>query len=595
MGTFIKQLFATIAGIILSLLIFIAAIIALVVILAGDLFAPPTVTLERGTLLEISMNDRVVDAPIISPFGALDILSLNAPPTISMLDISLALEQAAIDPNITAISLRMDGTESLSLAAAAEIRELLADFKSISGKPIYAYAESYEQSEYLLATVADALYINPLGAITWQGVATNSLFFGDLLNELNIKAEVFRPTSCRYKSAVEPYTSNQMSEQSREQNLRIVNSLWSSILEQVSAARGVTTESLRDIARDQILVEADNALAAKMVDGVCYRDQYDDKMEDLGVVEGKSDAPRTISLSSYTSITKQRIEESKLSLGGKDNKIAVIYADGAIVDGDLPSATQEEVVSGVVARQLRRARTDDDVRAVILRVNSPGGSALAADVIWREMSLVREQKPLIVSFGAYAASGGYYISAPADIILTSRYTLTGSIGVFGVMFAAEEALRSKLKISMDGVVSSPSADFGHSLREATPIERAAMMRGVDDVYTTFRNAVEQGRHLSAERVEGLAGGRVWSGAEAVANGLADGEGGIRKALLIAQERCGLSGNTIDIVEYKDEYEEWGAMLGELIWGNSASVLLDIKKLLAQHNGVMMLAHERVQF
>lgn len=230
MGKLLKRILLIIIGIITALTLFGVAIVVALSIWVGSLMSSPTTTLERGTLLEISMNDLIVDSPASSSIETLRTWALSTPQEISMLDMAMTIEFAAADPNITALSLRMDGDQAISLAAAAELREMVADFKSLSGKPVYAYAESYSQVEYLLASVADSLYLHPQGLIEWQGVAANGLYFGGLFEELGIKAEVFRPAECTYKSAVEPYTSTEMSPQSREQNQRLVTSLWEMIL-----------------------------------------------------------------------------------------------------------------------------------------------------------------------------------------------------------------------------------------------------------------------------------------------------------------------------------------------------------------------------
>lgn len=594
---FLKQLLATVAGIILSLTLFIIALAVVVIMVVSYSMPSTTEPLERGTILEINMNELIVDAPQQSPLGGL--LSWASAPSTSILSALTAIECAEDDPNITALSLRMDGAQSLSLATASEIRDALIRFRESSAKPIYAYSEDYSQVEYYLSSVADSLYLNPLGSVTWQGVAINSLYFGDLLHEVGVKAEVFRPASCIYKSAVEPYTDNQMSKASREQSKRLADNLWSGILTEVATSRQIEESTLRQLASDQIILEAESAVQNGMVDKIAYIDQYEEALKRLGVLPRKSgEALRRVSLGSYAATVAMQIEEINATTNSKGD-IAVIYADGTIVDGDRASSSGDEVVSGVVVKQLRRARFDDDVKAVVIRVNSPGGSALASEVICREVELLRAAKPVIVSMGAYAASGGYYISAPADIILANRFTLTGSIGVYGLMFAYEDALRKHLKINLDGVVSSPSADFGFSAREITPVERAAVMRGVESVYTSFKRHVEQGRDLSPATVTTLSGGRVWSGEEATECGLAEDIGGFRKAISLAAERCSLGSGDFQIVEYGGELDEWEAMINELFGGvkvDFASELFgELREVITMKDGVVALSAERVKF
>ncbi|MFI3305006.1 MAG: signal peptide peptidase SppA [Rikenellaceae bacterium] len=592
-----KKLLATIVGITLSVVLFVAAIAIAVVVIITVATTQSIEPLKRGTVLEINMNEAIVDSPDLSPLASLQALVEGAAAEVSILDLFRSLELAAEDSNITALSLRLDGAERLSLAHASELRDLLLNFRNNSAKPIYAYAEDLSQVEYFVASVADSIYLHPLGSVEWQGVAVNGVYYGDLFEEVGVEAEVFRPASCRYKSAVEPYISSGMSNESREQSEKIANTFWGSIVEEVSKSRGISTEALRTTARDQIIVEAAAACDLRMIDRVGYRDNYNRALERLGIVREKSNSLRTTTLASYSSNVRAIIEEENSSLIGEPNKIAIIYADGVIVDGEIASASGDEVVSGVVSRQLRRAREDDDVRAVIVRVNSPGGSALAADVVWREMELLQREKPLIVTMGSYAASGGYYISAPADLILANRYTLTGSIGVYGVLFAYEEALRRHLHIAMDGVGSEPSADFGRLPRSVTPIERAAVMRGVESVYTKFKECVASGRRLSPSVVEALGGGRVWCGEESVGCGLTDGVGGIREAVTIAIDRCDMGSSVVDLVEYGSDDTLLSASLGGL-WGGSSlveSFATELRSLLQTTNRVMALTPERVEF
>ncbi len=594
MGVFLKKLLATVVGIILAVILFIVAIVVVVAITISVATSQSMEPLKMGSVLEINMDEAIVDSPDLSPLASLRALVNGAAPEISILDLFRSIEFAAEDPNITALSLRLDGSEQLSLAHACEMRDLLLTFRKNSAKPIYAYAEDLSQVDYYLASVADSIYLHPLGSVVWQGVAVNGVYYGDLLKEVGVEAEVFRPESCRYKSAVEPYIASGMSNESREQSEKIANTFWDSIVAEVSVSRGVNQERLRHIAREQILVEAPTALNEKLIDKIAYRDSYDRALERVGIVREKSSKLRSTTLASYSNSVKTLIEEESISLTGGGDKIAVIYADGVIVDGNIASASGDEIVSGVMVRQLQRAREEKDVKAVIVRVNSPGGSALAADVVWREMELLRREKPLIVTMGSYAASGGYYISAPADLILANRYTLSGSIGVYGLQFAYEEALRKHLHITMDGAVSEPSSDFGRLPRAITPLERAAMMRGVESVYTKFKECVSTGRRLSLEVVESLSGGRVWCGEQSVECGLTDGIGGIREAVTIAIDRCDMGEQMVQLVEYGGESDLFLGSITNYIMGES-SLLNDLKSLVKTSNRVMALTPQRVVF
>lgn len=596
MRSYLKRVFITFLAMVTSLLLFVVMVGIICGVFIGFAFPESYKPVERGSVLEINMDEVITDSPALSPLSSLKSLILGEPPTISILSTLRALEYAAEDPNVTALSLRLDGGSALSLAQVDEIREALILFKEVSSKPIYAYSEGYSQSNYLLASVADSVMLHPLGAIEWQGVATSSPYYGDLLKGIGVDVEVFRPRECSYKSAVEPYTSSSMSSESREQSQTLVDNFWESIISQVAQSRNLRPVDLREAARTEIIIEAERALQLRMVDAVGYRDQYDSSLERVGVVSRKGGGLRSVTLGGYSVMVDTNVA-SQYTGGEGSSKIAIIYADGVIVDGGVASSSEGDVVSGVVARELRRARLDESVKAVVVRVNSPGGSALAADVIWREMELLRGAKPVIVSMSSYAASGGYYISAPADVILANRYTVTGSIGVYGLMMAYDDAMRQHLLISHDGVVSSPSADLGRTARRVSALERAAIMRGVDEVYDTFREKVARGRELPMAVVNNISEGRIWGGEDALDRGLVDGIGGISKALSIAIERCGLSTDKVEIVEYGGEqYEEW--LPAALLYAKSAIIgekLMKIMEPMSLESGVVMRLPTKVEF
>ncbi|MFR9660286.1 MAG: S49 family peptidase, partial [Rikenellaceae bacterium] len=419
MGTIIKKIATTLLALIASMVILSVVLVISIVVGVGLLMPSEEISVKRGSLLELNLSTQIVEKSELTPLNGLLTALGEMPQTTSLFSLLRAIECAAEDPNITALSLRMDGSYNLPLATASELREALLDFRRVSSKPIYSYSEGYSQSGYYLASIADSVFINPLGSITWQGVSVDGIFYGDLLKNVGVKAEVFRPEGCDYKSAIEPYTSSKMSSESREQNGRIVDDIWGNIVGEVSRARGINIGTLYRMASDRIIIEPEEALREGMVSAIAYRDQYDRAIERLGVVrdrERDGEPLRTISSARYANRIDLLIEEDDSTRGENSEKIAIIYADGVIVDGDIPSSRGDEVVSGVISKQLRKARSDESVKAVILRVNSPGGSALAAEVIWREVELLRGEKPVIVSIGSYGASGGYYISAPADMI-----------------------------------------------------------------------------------------------------------------------------------------------------------------------------------
>lgn len=607
MGRFFKNLFITLLAFIVASMLFIVIVIGAVAVVVSQL-TPEVIPLKKGSVLEINMREAIVDSP-----QSLSLLDLRGvlfaeTPKISIFSMLRSLEVAAEDPNIEAISLRLDGTEYLPLATAEELRTSLKLFVETCDKPIYAYAESYSQVEYYLATVADKIFIHPLGQIEWQGVAMNMFFYGDLMERAGAKVEVFRPEACSYKSAVEPYTRSSMSPESREQNGRLVDILWDGIVDQVAYSRDIPAERLREVAAERIVVEAQEAKELGLVDVVAYEDIYADALCELGV-ERDDDKMRRITFAKYASrldANAELLSESAIDMGG--DKVAIIYVDGTIIDGVSEMSSGANYVGSVtIANQLRKARLDKNIKGVVLRVNSPGGSAMAADVMWREMELLKSEKMVIVSMGSYAASGGYYISAPADAILADSFTLTGSIGVYGMMVDYAKVLSRYLYINIDGVGSEPSADFGRVPRAITPLERAAMMRSVEQVYDSFTSKVSKGRNLPIGVVNVLSGGRVWSGVEAESCGLVDGIGGLNVALNLIIDRLGLAGGNYDIIEIKESPDELQMLLSTLgvkmcamfpsiftsVNIDNSQIMSDIRAL-ESSNGIMMYSPERLQ-
>ena len=492
-----------------------------------------------NTILKVDLADNIVDSPVINPLDRLNFMKMQSARALPLLKVLRAIETAATDERIKGIYLNYTGGGSVSGAALEEIRDALVAFKS-SGKFVLAFNDSYSQTGYYLASVADKVYIQPEGAFDWRGVSSTLLFYKGALDKLGVKAEAFRPTVCKYKSAVEPYILNKMSDANRKQMKDLGNSMWNSICSAVAQSRGITVEQLNKIADKEPMLLPEQALEYKLVDGIIYRDQMEDIFTEQGVERNFMGNFAFVSLGDYA--TMVGADMSNLSAP----KVGIIYAEGSIVDGDR-NTPDGNIYGTTLANTIAKARKDDTIKAVVLRVNSPGGSALASDVIWREVELLRAQKPVIVSMGAYAASGGYYISCPADAIVANKLTLTGSIGVFGLMLEGGDLLKNKLGVNVDGVKTNPSADFGTGVlgmtfRAPSALERALLIRSVDRVYTTFTSKVAAGRNLPLEKVLNLAEGRVWTGTEAVENGLADANGGLKMAIGIAADKAGIVDN-----------------------------------------------------
>ncbi len=534
---FFKIFFATLSAIVVSILLLLVISVGWV---AGTITSMLSSSqgIKSESVLVVDLSETIVDTPNINPLSMIDFSTLTIQNQITTLDAIRAIESAASDDKIKGIYIRPSVSSRPSLAVMEEIRAEIERFK-MSGKFVVAYSDIFSQGGYYLASIADSIYLQPEGMVVWQGVGVSSQYYKGLLDKLNVEVEVFRPSTCSYKSAVEPLTRSNMSPESREQSEALVESLWSSMVSDVAKARQLTPSLLNKTANLLSSFISSETVTSGLIDKLIYEDEVESIFESLGVELNDNNRANRVSLSRY--ITNQKLLSS---LSESSNNIAVIYAEGAIVDGE---GEIGDVGGDALAKVLREVREDDDIKSVVLRVNSPGGSALASDVIWREMSLLRRVKPLVVSMGSYAASGGYYISAPADAIIADKFTITGSIGVYGVLFNIEKGLSSKLGITTDGAKSNPSADFMRSSRPINATERAVMSRSVDQVYNTFTSHVSSGRNLPIQKVLDIAQGRVWSGADALNLGLVDAIGGIKTAILIAAERGGVA-NNFSVVE-----------------------------------------------
>lgn len=512
------------------------------------------VSVPDGSILEINLDETITDSPATNPLAEFDFATMTSRHSLPVLKAMGAIEAAAADSRIRGIYLRLNGAGGIAGSALMEeLRGAIADFRQ-SGKFVVSYNEVYNQGAYYLASVADSVYLHPEGGMDWSGLAFNLTFYKGLLDKLDLHAEVFRPTVCKYKSAVEPYILDRMSDANRLQMQELVNSIWGTLVRAVSDARGISPEELNRMADNLEVVLPKDALEKGLVDGLLYEDQMNDVFASYGLEPDAEGHYSFVTLGDYAAQTGFGAASSL-----SQPAVAVVYADGSIVDGE--GYELDKIYGNTLACTLAGVRADESVKAVVLRVNSPGGSALASDIIWRELELLRAEKPVIVSMGSYAASGGYYISCPADAIVSDRLTLTGSIGVFGMYLYTPDALKNKLGITLDGVKSNRSAGMG-SISPLTPAERASIMRGVDKVYATFTGNVAQGRNLSLERVLEIAGGRVWSGEDALDIGLVDGIGGLREAIALAADKAEL-GDDFRVKEVVEQPEGLWALLSEL--------------------------------
>lgn len=527
--TFLACLLALVVAGVLASVFFVMVIASF-----GTVFMEKVPEVKEKSVLRIDFSDPVFDNPDYTPLslsGFSDLMNMQIR-GYALIDVLKAIEAAETDDRIAGIYLNITPNARMGLATMQEIRNALSVFRR-SGKFIVSHSDFYTQSSYYLSSVADQVSLNPQGDVTWRGMASGTLFYKGLLDKLEVQVEAIRHGS--FKSAVEPFIMDQMSPENRQQIEMLLRSLWGTVVRDIADSRGIDSAALQSFATNLEIKDASYARQLGMVDTLMYGQQVDQMLGEWT----EQEEPNYVSLRSY--IDRILMEESNVS----KNKIAVVYAEGQIVDGK----SREGLVGGeTLARQLAALKEDDEVKAVVLRVNSPGGSALASEVIWHEAEALRQEKPLIVSMGNMAASGGYYISAPADMILASPMTETGSIGVFGLMLNGEQGLKNKLGISVDVVKTNPSADMGMTVfgavgvRPLSQSEREYMQYGVEQVYKTFVGHVAEGRNLSVEAVDSIGGGHIWSGTDALNIGLIDGFGGLKEAISFAAERAGVSGD-----------------------------------------------------
>ena len=509
--------------------------------------------ISEDSVLYIDFNTPIVDAPVTSLFSSLD-AEMNLVEPITMLKVFAALEYAAEDSRIKGICIAPSGDYTLSLANIEELRHALEKFK-LSGKFVVAFDDTYTQSEYYLSSVADTIIVNPEGSVDWRGVGISTIFYKNLLDKLGISIDIFRPTECKYKSAVEPFFLTKMSDANRKQNEALVESLWQSICEEIGSSRGIEPNNLKQYAKNLSIASVEDALKYNMVDMVAYEDTLYNIYKEYGVERvskiSLGEYITNIALPTYTAT----LESNNLGFVTSP-LVAIIYADGEIVDGN---KYQDNAVYGSrLANELRVARLDSNTKAVVVRVNSPGGSALASEIAWHEMKLLQEQKPVVISMGGMAASGGYYISAPADYIFADKSTLTGSIGVFGVLPNFGKLLENRLGITFDSASTSANAVGLAGIKPLTTQERKNLSQSVDRIYTVFTEHVAEGRNLPIDDVLTIAEGRVWSGTMAKEIGLVDDIGGLHAAILKAVSLADLNDN-FKIYEYvapRSPFEEW---------------------------------------
>ena len=521
MKNFLSSLLATLVGLIIMTLV--AFLILMGIVAASTSKESPEV--NENTLLVAKFNKQIIDRTDNNPLSKLmagnfaynDVMGLN--------QILKDLEKAKTDDNINGIFLRLSNVPS-GTATLGEVRDALLDFKT-SGKFIYAYADIFTQKSYYLATVADSIFMTPEGMFMFSGLSAEATFYKNALDKLGIEMQVVKHGS--YKSAAESFTREDLSDENREQIEGYVGSIWNKMVSDISKSRGISVEKLNQYADELVSIENDKLVETGMIDGLIYYDEMLTLMKKKLGVEEKNDLD-AIGLSSYGKVLSKKKKEI-----GRD-KIAVIYAMGMVVDGN---AGEGYIGSERIAKAIRKARRDKSVKAIVFRVNSGGGSVVASDVIYREALLAAKEKPFVASMGDVAASGGYYIVAPADTILASPSTITGSLGVIFSIPNMKELMNDKLGITTDVVKTNKHANIYSVFDPLDPQERHFIQKSVDDTYENFISLVADSRGKSYEEIDAIAGGRVWSATDAMDLGLIDLFGGLSKSIEVAAEMAGL--------------------------------------------------------
>lgn len=558
MKSFLKYTLATMVGFIL--VIFFWFLIAVGIVSAIVASSDKETVLENNSVLEIKLDGEVVDRAADNPFENLDIPLLASTQKVGIDLLKESITKAKNEDKVKGIYLRIDDV-SAGYAACEEIRSALVDFKS-SGKFIYAYSEVYSQKAYYLASVADKIFINPEGSLMFTGISSSTPYFSKALDKLGVEMQVIRHG--KFKAAVEPYILDKMSPENKEQIETYIGSIWNNVLGEIATSRNTTVSALNSIADENMYFRhAKKLIDNNLVDSLVYEDQVLDFLKSKAGIESKKDIP-FVTVSELKNVPAKR--ESK---GLAKNKIAVIYAAGEI-DMESSSSLSEEGISGIaLSKEIREARQDSSIKAIVLRVNSPGGSALASELIWREVKLAADQKPTVVSMGNLAASGGYYIACAADSIVANPTTLTGSIGVFGLIPNANELIDGKLGIKNEVVNTNKLSDMPSLTRALTDEEKQIMQEMVENVYSTFVSHVAEGRNMTYEQVDAIGQGRVWTGENALKLGLVDKLGNLDDAIAIAKNMAKL--DTYRVVKLPKETDP----IEELMKGFSTKMKMSI--------------------
>lgn len=555
MKNFLKYTLATVTGIIISFILFFLIMLASLSALVATDGKPAS--LSDNSILVLKAGVPIPDRGNPSPFSGLDLVNMTVTPAPGLNEILLNIKKASTDEKIKGILVE-NGILPSGWATSEEIRQALEKFRA-GGKFVIAYSDYVlTQEGYYLSTAADKIFINPSSTLDFKGLSGEVMFYKDALQKLGVEVQVTRHG--KFKGAVEPFILNELSKENKEQIRTYVGSIWNHVIDNISKARGIPAVRLNQMADSLAGTLPSTALEEKLVDGLIYRDAL---IDTLKIRSGLTtdDKIMMVPMTKYT-----RVPDPGKMVSAK-NKIAVIYASGTIVMG---KGTDDNIGGNNYGDLIRKERKDSSVKAIVLRVNSPGGNAIASDIIWKELELASKVKPVIISMGNYAASGGYFISAPGTRIMASPTTITGSIGVFGLVPNAGKLLDQKLGISTETVNTNMNSDFPSVFRPMSVYEKRIMQANVDQIYADFVSKVSTGRKMSGGAVDSIGQGRVWSGADALRIGLVDGFGGLSASIDSAAVIAGI--DKYSIIELPVQEEPYVKLMSQLSGDIKMSIL-----------------------
>lgn len=547
MRQFIKYVLATIVGVLALCFIFMLVIGGLIASASSSSKTEQPYYIEDNTVLLASFDEPILDRSTPNQLN-LDLGGLAPNQGMGLNKILDNLDKAKNDNQVAGLFLDLSSVNG-GFGQLTEIRNHLMDFKKV-GKWVVAYSDGYSRASYFLASAADKVYMQPQGNMEFAGLRSEMMFFKNMFDKLDIDVQFIRGSNNKFKAFGETFVREDMSEANREQSERLLSSLWNHYLEQISASRNLSTDRLNLIADSLLVRSPEDAVKQGLVDELMYRDQVMDLLKKRSNTE-QSDELELAELKNYFRTPGEGAVQE--GAGTQKGDIAIVYAEGSIVDGE----SSDGSIGGTdLSETIREAREDEDIKAVVLRVNSPGGSALASDVIWREVKLTSEVKPVVVSMGNVAASGGYYISAAADKIFADASTITGSIGVFGMIPNMEGFFNDKMGITFDGVKTNKYADMMTFSRALRDDEKKIIQGYIDEIYDDFKQKVAEGRNMTVEQVDEVGQGRVWTGIDAKAKGLVDEIGGLEAAIAEAKKLADINtGKEIELPEQQDVLEQ----------------------------------------